>query len=255
MLTVNHLSIKYGDRTIVNDISFELTPGKVVVLIGPNGSGKTTIIRGITGAVPLEGGNICFGQTDMKTLSEVERARKIGVVPQSSHLPDDFTVYNTVALGRTPYLGFMGRLSDSDKQIVDHAIRETSIESLQDKNIKSLSGGEQQRVILAQALAQDAPIMILDEPTSHLDLNYKLSLLTIVKNLSREKNVAVLMVLHDLNLASRFADEILILKNGLLQAAGDPAEVMTEKTLSSVYQVPMSVITLEESPYPMVVPK
>ena len=255
MLSVDNISIKYADRTIVKDVSLLLKPGKVLVIIGPNGSGKTTIIRGITGAIPLSDGTIKFDEIDLNHVSEIERAKIIGVVPQATQLPDDFSVYETVALGRTPHLGFMGRLSDTDHTIVEQAIQETAIEELRDQNLKSLSGGEQQRVILARAIAQDAPVMILDEPTSHLDLNYQLGMLSMVRNLSRAKNIAVLMVLHDLNLAARFADEIVILEKGIVISSGQPAAVLTEPNLTSVYKVPMSVIKMDSNPYPMILPK
>ena len=255
MLSVQNVSIKYADRTIVKNVSLLLKPGKVLVMLGPNGSGKTTIIRGITGVIPLSEGTIKFDESDLKHVSEIERAKIIGVVPQATQLPDDFSVYETVALGRTPHLGFMGRLSDTDHTIVEQAIQETAIEELRDKNLKSLSGGEQQRVILARAIAQDAPVMILDEPTSHLDLNYQLGMLSMVRNLSREKNIAVLMVLHDLNLAARFADEIVILEKGIVISSGDPAAVLTEPILTSVYKVPMSVSKMDSNPYPVIFPK
>ncbi len=255
MISLSDVSVHYGDQPIVQNISFDIRQGKVMVLIGPNGSGKTTIIRGITGSVKLSGGQINYDGKNSADLSETERAKYLSVVPQNSLLPDGFSVYETVAMGRTPYLGLLGKLSEEDRRRVDEAIRETAIFDLRKKDVRSLSGGEQQRVILARALAQDTPVMILDEPTTHLDLNHTIGILSLVRNLSREKGTAVLIVLHDLNLAARFADEIIILKQGNILAMGTPEEVLTENNLTAVYHVPMIVFRHDGISTPIVLPK
>lgn len=255
MISLSDVSVHYGDQPVVQNISFDIRQGKVMVLIGPNGSGKTTIIRGITGSVKLSGGQIKYDGKNLADLSETERAKYLSVVPQNSLLPDGFSVYETVAMGRTPYLGLLGKLSEEDRRRVDEAIRETAIFDLRKKDVRSLSGGEQQRVILARALAQDTPVMILDEPTTHLDLNHTIGILSLVRNLSREKGTAVLIVLHDLNLAARFADEIIILKQGNILAMGTPEEVLTENNLTAVYHVPMIVFRHDGISTPIVLPK
>ncbi|HPG20955.1 MAG TPA: heme ABC transporter ATP-binding protein, partial [Flexilinea sp.] len=255
MISLSDVSVHYGDQPVVQNISFDIRQGKVMVLIGPNGSGKTTIIRGITGSVKLSGGQIKYDGKNLADLSETERAKYLSVVPQNSLLPDGFSVYETVAMGRTPYLGLLGKLSEEDRRRVDEAIRETAISDLRKKDVRSLSGGEQQRVILARALAQDTPVMILDEPTTHLDLNHTIGILSLVRNLSREKGTAVLIVLHDLNLAARFADEIIILKQGNILAMGTPEEVLTENNLTTVYHVPMIVFRHDGISTPIVLPK
>lgn len=255
MISLSDVSIHYGDQPVVQNISFDIRQGKVMVLIGPNGSGKTTIIRGITGSVKLSGGQINYDGKNLVDLSETERAKYLSVVPQNSLLPDGFSVYETVAMGRTPYLGLLGKLSEEDRRRVDEAIRETAIFDLRKKDVRSLSGGEQQRVILARALAQDTPVMILDEPTTHLDLNHTIGILSLVRNLSREKGTAVLIVLHDLNLAARFADEIIILKQGNILAMGTPDEVLTEENLTAVFNVPMIVFRHNGISTPIVLPK
>ena len=255
MISLSDVSVHYGDQPVVQNISFDIRQGKVMVLIGPNGSGKTTIIRGITGSVKLSGGQIKYDGKNLADLSETERAKYLSVVPQNSLLPDGFSVYETVAMGRTPYLGLLGKLSEEDRRRVDEAIRETAIFDLRKKDVRSLSGGEQQRVILARALAQDTPVMILDEPTTHLDLNHTIGILSLVRNLSREKGTAVLIVLHDLNLAARFADEIIILKQGNILAMGTPEEVLTENNLTTVYHVPMIVFRHDGISTPIVLPK
>lgn len=255
MLSLKNVSIRYGSKPVINDVSLDIQSGKIIALLGPNGSGKTTLIRGITGTIPLTNGRIEFLNEDLSCLNETERAKMISVVPQSSHLPAGFTVFETVALGRTPYIDWMGRLSKSDIGIIEDAIRETSIEAFRETDIQALSGGEQQRVILARALAQDAPVMILDEPTAHLDLTYQVGLLTIVKRLCLEKGIAVLIVLHDLNLAVRFADEVAILDQGKIKSHGSPDGVMTEETLSSVYRLPMRIIRPGNGDRPIIIPK
>ncbi|MHC1771786.1 MAG: ABC transporter ATP-binding protein [Flexilinea sp.] len=255
MLSIKNVSIRYGSNPVIDDVSLDIHSGKIIALLGPNGSGKTTLIRGITGTIPLTNGRIEFLKRDLSTLNETERAKLISVVPQTSQLPAGFKVFETVALGRTPYIDWMGRLSKSDIRIIENAIRETSIEALRETAIQALSGGEQQRVILARALAQDAPVMILDEPTSHLDLTYQVGLLSIVRRLCLEKEIAVLIVLHDLNLAVRFADEVAILDHGKIKSYGTPEEVMTEETLSSVFRLPMRIIQPENGGRPVIIPK
>jgi len=254
VLSIEGLSVSYGKRRVLQDVSLSVKSGQVLALIGPNGSGKSTLIRAVSGVVPVAGGNIHVDGRAVSDLSTPERARYLAVVPQAHNMPPAFSVYESILLGRTPYLGWMGRAGDQDHERVRYALERTQMLPLADRLVGELSGGEQQRVLLARALAQDTPVMLLDEPTTHLDLQHRESLVNLVRELALGKNLAVLMVLHDLNMASLYADRISLLVEGRIQATGSPAEVLTESTLSHVYNMPVHIIPHPEYGNPLILP-
>ncbi len=255
MLRIRDLHAGYPHRPVLQGVSLDVKPGQTTVLIGPNGAGKTTLLRTLSGTLPPIHGQVTWQGHDVLTLSPQKRARLLAVVPQARQLPATFTVRQAVALGRTPYLGWLGSLGPRDHRIVTRALRLTDLEPLADRLLGHLSGGEQQRVLLARALAQETPVLLLDEPTTHLDLHHQLRILTLVRRLAREEGLAVLMVLHDLNLAARFADEIALLHQGHLVAQGPSATVLTPERLSAVYEVSVQVVHLPGQEAPWVVPQ
>lgn len=243
MLKLSNVSLGYGSQPdTLSGISLEINRSEMLALIGKNGAGKTTLLRGLTGLLPLRSGKITIDGKDITTLSARERARLISVVPQAVALPAGYTVYETISHGRTAYLNWYGKLSETDRQIIDHAIKITGLENFTEKEISTLSGGEQQRVILARALVQNAPIMILDEPTSSLDIHYQVALLQLEREICRKEGIAAVFIIHDLNLAARFADRIAILHQGKIRAIGTPQEVLQEDLLSEVYDSPVRVL-------------
>ena len=243
MLKIDNVSLGYGGHEdILRNISLEVGRSEILCLIGKNGSGKTTLLRGITGILPLRSGKITYDDVDLSALDPKARARLTAVVPQAAGLPQGYTVYETVAHGRTPYLNWYGKMSSADEMIVENAVRITGLEKFADKEVSRLSGGEQQRVILARALAQEAPVMILDEPTNYLDLHYQVSLLNLERSICKEKGLSVIVIIHDLNLAARVADRIAILDRGQIVNIGAPSEVLQEKILSEVYDTPVRVL-------------
>jgi iron complex transport system ATP-binding protein len=254
MLKINNLSVFYGDRQILHDIQLEVKSGEIVVLLGPNGAGKSTLIRSVSGVIPIRKGNIFVDQKDVTSLSTMERARHISVVPQAVSIPPAFNVWETVLLGRTPYLNFLGQTSAKDEAIARQALEQVDVLHLIEKRMNEISGGEQQRVLLARTLAQDTPILLMDEPTTHLDISHQVDLLKLITKQAREKNLTVLIALHDLNLASMFADRIAIVQNGLLCVAGTPQETLTSKIINSVYNVPVHVISHPQSGAPFIIP-
>ena len=254
MLKINDLSVYYGERQILHGVQLDVNSGELVAMIGPNGAGKSTLIRAISGVVPIYDGNIFVGERDVTTLSTMERARHISVVPQAVSVPPAFTVWETVLLGRTPYLNFLGQTSAKDEEIARQSLAQVDVLHLIDKRMDEISGGEQQRVLLARTLAQDTPILLMDEPTTHLDLSHQVDLLKLITRQAREKNLTVLIALHDLNLASMFADRIAIVQNGLLCAAGTPHETLTSEIIDSVYQVPVHIVSHPESGAPLIIP-
>ena len=243
MLSIDSISASYSSQPFLREISFQVKPGQVVALIGPNGAGKTTLIRAISCILPLLSGRVTAFEKDLHKISPLERARLLGVVPQARQLPPSYTVYQTVLIGRTPYLGWLGQPGTQDLQRTRWALERTALEHLGERRINELSGGEQQLVLLARTLAQDTPILLLDEPTAHLDLHHQSTLLKLVRELAREKDLAILMAIHDLNLVAQHSDRVILMVDGQVQSQGTPSEVLTASLLSQAYQVPLQVIS------------
>jgi iron complex transport system ATP-binding protein len=254
MLEIKSLYAGYGERLVLEDIDLAVHKGELVALIGPNGAGKTTLLRTISGGLVPSQGKIEVAGRNLQQLSPAQRAAYLAVVPQAHNLPQGFTTWQTVMLGRTPYLGWLGRHSPADRQRVEWAMRRTRLTDLSDRPVGKLSGGEQQRVLLARALAQDTPILLLDEPTSNLDLHHQSLLLNLVKSLASEQGLAVLMALHDLNLAALYADRLALLVHGKLRLVGEPEEVLTPEILAEAYQVPVRVIPHPDYGTPLILP-
>lgn len=254
MLDIQNLTVGYGLRRVLEAVDLTAAAGQVLVVAGPNGAGKSTLIKAISGVLPIERGRVLVRDRDVSHLSTAERARQMAVVPQARSLPAAFTVYEAVLLGRTPYLGWLGRPHSRDHQRVRQALESTDCLELASRPVGELSGGEQQRVLLARALAQDTPVLLLDEPTTHLDLHHQAGLLKLVRSLATTHQIAVLMVLHDLNLAGVYADRIALLDGGRIQAVGKPSEVLTSERLSNVYRMPVQVVTHPQYGSPLVLP-
>ena len=253
MLTLDSLSVNYGPRTVLRNITLRVAPGEMLAVIGPNGAGKSTLIRAASGSLPAKQGRALLGQFDAHRLSPDLRARRVAVVPQAVRLPEAFTVLETVLMGRTPYLGWLGRESDADFALVRAAMERADVDSLADRCIGELSGGEQQRVLIARALAQSAPILLMDEPTAHLDLKHQVDLLNLARNLAHQDKLVILVALHDLNLAAEFADRVALLVKGELRMLGLPSEVLTPSNLSVAYGLPVSVISHPAHGTPLVI--
>ena len=254
MLKIQNLSASYHGHQVLHDVSFEVKNGEVLALIGPNGAGKSSIIRAASGVIPSTG-LVRTNGDDFHSLDPMQRAKYIAVVPQAISLPPAFTVWETVLMGRTPYLGFLGNASAHDEELARQALTRVNALSFADRRVSELSGGEAQRILLARALCQSTPILLLDEPTAHLDLQYQVSLLELICELAHKENLAVLIALHDLNLAARYTDRVALLVGGRLNAIGTPREVLTPEKISNAYCLPVNVV---EHPYmdaPLVLPK
>lgn len=242
MLSVNALSVAYGNRQVLKGVDFDLPAGQILAVIGPNGAGKSTLIRALSGVTPAQGGEVRAGQRDLLHLPANERARLLAVLPQAVNLPPAFTGWETVMMGRTPHLNFLGQTGAQDEEVVRIAMQRTDTLSLAERRVGEISGGEQQRLLLARALAQSAPILLMDEPTAHLDLQYQINLLDLIRNLALQDGLAVLMILHDLNLVARYADRVGLLLEGRLEALGTAEEVLTPDLLSRAYHLKLQVI-------------
>jgi iron complex transport system ATP-binding protein len=252
LLALERVSAGYGGDPVVRDVSLEVRGGEVVGLVGPNGSGKTTLVRVASRALRPERGSVRVAGRDPYTASGREAARRLAVVPQDLAPAFSFTVLETVLMGRTPYLPAWGGGEAEDWAKARAAMLAASVQHLADRPVEELSGGERQRVVLAQALAQDAQVLLLDEPTTHLDIRHVLDLLSIVRGLAEREGVAVLAVLHDLNLAGAVCDRVVALHRGEVVADGRPEEVVTSRLLRSVYGVEAEVLPDEVTGRPTV---
>ncbi|MGB9639826.1 MAG: heme ABC transporter ATP-binding protein [Anaerolineales bacterium] len=254
MLRVEEVCFSYNGKLILQDVYLRVQTGEVLAVVGPNGAGKTTLIRAISGVLSPQKGLIQVAGINLARLNPTQRARYLAVVPQARELPPTFTVFQTVMFGRTPYLGWLGNASAKDEQIVQRVLRSTQLEELAERHIGELSGGEQQRVLLARALAQNTPLLLLDEPTAHLDLQHQTHLLNLVRQTADQCGLAVLLAIHDLNLVGLFADRVLLLVDGMVQCVGTPSEVLTKTNIERAYQVSVEVITHPKYGTPLIIP-
>ncbi len=243
VLQIRSLSANYGDVKALKGISLDVKQGEIVGLIGPNGAGKSTLIKVLSGVLKASSGEVLINQKEVNSYSPSQRARTLAVVPQARQLGGAFTVEQAVLLGRTAYLGFLGKPAKEDLRKAAWAMEQTEVDSLADRKLAEISGGEQQRVLLARALAQDAPVLLLDEPTNHLDLRYQVHLLKLVKRLVKQERLSVLMAMHDLNQVSGTADRVVLLANGELKAVGSPEEVLTPFNILQAYQAEIETFT------------
>ena len=254
MLKIQSLSVYYGARQILHEVSLDVPSGEVLALIGPNGAGKSTLIRAVSGVIPYQG-QVRTNGDDFMSLSPIQRAKYIATVPQAVALPPAYTVWETVLFGRTPYLGFLGQPSLKDEEIARQSLQRVSALPFADRRVGELSGGEQQRILLARALCQSTPILLLDEPTAHLDLQYQVSLLEFVHELAHQDKLAVLVALHDLNLAAHYADRIALMVAGEIKAEGKPEEVLRPELIREAYCLPVQVVKHPFLDIPLVLPE
>ncbi len=234
-LEVENLTFAYDGRSVLRGVSFQLMPGEVLGLIGPNGAGKSTLIRLAAGFLRPDRGTVrLFGRPPAHWPPR-QLARWVALVPQGAYIPPTFTVWESVLLGRTPYLGFLGVPRQPDRAATRRALEWVGIADLSERLVGELSGGERQRVLLARALAQEPRCLLLDEPTTHLDIHHQVAVLSLIRRMAVECGIAVLIVLHDLNLAATFADRLVLLVDGMLVALGDPKEVLCRERLTAIY--------------------
>lgn len=241
-----------GSADILRSVSLTVEPGAFVGMLGANGSGKTTLLRAVTKVLPLRAGRVALDGQSVADLSYRDLAKTVAVVPQQEEIGFDFTVAEVVAMGRLPFLSSLGFESEADRSAAQRAMELTHIERFADRSVSSLSGGERQRVILARALAQEPKLLVLDEPTSHLDINYQIEILEVVSRLRESSGLAVLAILHDVNLASLFCSELFLLKDGRVHSSGKPGEVLTEAAIREVFGAEVLVTTHPAAGTPMV---
>lgn len=230
------------DDPVLDGVSFAVESGQFVALVGPNGSGKTTLVRTINGLVSPTQGRVTVANQPIESLSSRELSQLVATVPQDTNLGFDFSVRDIVAMGRTPHRGRLERATAADRQAVTAALERTAVEQFADRSVGTLSGGERQRVMLARALAQQTPVLLLDEPTASLDLKHQIRTLSIARSLADE-NKTVLAAIHDVELAARFCDKVALLHDGRILANGPPDQVVTADRLETVFGIPIVVET------------
>jgi len=245
MLAVNNIEVTYDDRAILSEVLLELREGQIIALLGANGAGKTTLIRAINGTVPLASGEIEIEGTSLAKMSRREIAANIAVVAQENETRFPVTVLEFVLSGRFVHGGAFGWESDADVESAIEALSECDLDGFELRLMNHLSGGERQRVVLARAMATNARILLLDEPTANLDLAHQAMMFRLVRKRCREHNSAAVVITHDLNLASEFADEIMMLRDGRIAAKGTPAKVLTTDNIESVFAVK---VLLDQNP-------
>lgn len=237
MLSVNHIWAAYEDATILEDICVHIPEGLFIGIIGPNGAGKTTLLKIMTGIKKPARGEVLLDGRDIRTLSGRDIARVMAVVPQSSFIPPLFTAEEVVAMGRYPFSRFRFSETGQDHAAVADAIRKTGIEAFKDRTVSELSGGQRQEVIIARALAQTPKLLVLDEPTANLDIKHQMKILELASALVKKEGLAAAMVIHDLSLAARFCDRLILLHDRSVLAMGVPEEVLTPVHLKTAYEV------------------
>ena len=241
-LDIKAATLGYGKNPVLRDVNLSVQPGEILAVVGPNGVGKSTLVKAACGSLPLMSGEILIGDKTLRQFKPARRARMVSVVSQAVNLPPAFSALDVVLMGRTPYLGWLEQEGDDDRRIAQDAMARTETLDLAGRPMGELSGGEQQRVLIARALAQSTPVMLLDEPTAHLDLKHQDKLLKLVRELAIVDNLAVMVTLHDLNLVARFTDRVALLSNGGVRKVGVPTEVLTPDELAEVYGIRIHVM-------------
>ncbi|NLK75612.1 MAG: ABC transporter ATP-binding protein [Clostridiales bacterium] len=237
MIEAKNLKIAYDEKIVIDDFSFNIKKGEMVSIIGPNGSGKSTVLKTISKLIKQKDGVVYLDKEDMSTMEIKNIAKKMSSLSQHNRSPEDITVRELVYYGRLPHKKWYEGRSKKDDEIIDWAISHTTLLGYEDKKVAQLSGGERQRVWIAMALAQRPKILLLDEPTTYLDICHQLEVMELVKALNKELDLTVIMVLHDLSQAAKYSDRLLIIREGKLVAEGKPCEILTEDLIREVYKV------------------
>lgn len=261
-MTVTHpslsgesITVGYGERQIIRDLDLRIATGELTVIVGPNACGKSTLLRALSRLHAPSQGRVLLDGKDISSLPTKQVAQRLGFLPQSPSAPQGLAVGDLVARGRYPHQPFLQQWSRRDEDAVRLAMRSTRVEHLADRGIDELSGGQRQRVWLALALAQDTPLLLLDEPTTYLDVAHQIEVLELCTRIRDEHGKTLVLVLHDLNQTARYADRVIAMSDGAIRAVGPPAEVFTPETIQEVFGLAARVVDDPETGTPMIVPR
>ncbi len=251
----NNVVLSYENRKIIHGVDITIPPNKISVIIGSNGCGKSTLLKSFARLLKPVAGSIEINDKQLKEFHSKQLAQILGLLPQSPIVPEGISVFDLVSRGRFPYQNFFKGMSNEDKKAVENALKIMDIEEIADRNVDELSGGQRQRVWIAMALAQQTDILLLDEPTTYLDISYQIEILDLLTDINKKHKTTIVMVLHDINLSARYADYIFAINKGKLICEGKPSEVISENLIKQVFDLDCVVIEDPISKTPMIVPK
>lgn len=243
IIKAQNICVSINDKEIVHNLSLEIPEGKVTAIIGPNGCGKSTTLKALSRILPYKG-SVTFKGNEMTSFSQREFAKCLAILTQSPQAPSDLTVNDLVEMGRFPHRSFLGRAGKDDKEHVEWALEQTGVKAMRSRLLNTLSGGERQRAWIAMALAQRPEVLLLDEPTTYLDICHQLEIMQLIVRLNQELGLTVVMVVHDLNHAIMYADHVVVVKAGRLVTSGAPREIITSDLLAEVFRVKADEFTL-----------
>ncbi len=250
-IEVKNLTVAYEKNVIIEDMNLVIPQGKISIIIGANGCGKSTLLKTMARIIKPVSGTIFINELNMKHQSPKKLATQLAVLPQGPKCPEGLTVRELIAYGRFPHQKAIGGFTPHDTEVIDWAIEETGLKEYENRSVERLSGGQRQRAWIAMTLAQETEIILLDEPTTYLDMSYQLEVLELLEKLNKQRHITVVMVLHELNNACRFADNIIGLKKGAVICQGAPAQVINAETLESIYGIHAKLQTSENGNYPI----
>ncbi len=252
IISALNVSSGYGERIVLCDISLEVLPGDFYGVIGPNGAGKSTLVKTLTGIIRPVSGQVRLSGKDVAEIPPREIARKIAVIPQEVSILFPFTAWEIVAMGRHPYVGRFKGENEKDLRVIEQSMAATHTFDLCGRHMDELSGGERQRVVIARALCQQPQALLLDEPTSHLDINHQMEIFELLRTLNVSKELAVVVVSHDLNICAEYCRELIIMKEGRICQRGAPGEILCPETIREVYGAEVSILSNPRSQAPVV---
>jgi len=248
LLELKEIAINYSDHTIIKNVSLQVREGEIVSIIGPNGTGKSTILKAISKRTPIANGSIMFNHQALTDMSVKDISKLMCMVSQSNASPHDMTVGELVSYGRLPFKKWYERMSKEDESIVEWALEQTHMQQYRNRLVYRLSGGEAQRAWIAMALAQQPKMLLLDEPTTYLDIAHQLEVLELVRRMNDELGITIVMVLHDLNHAVQYSDKLCVINDGVVHAYGSPQQVMTRQLIQEVYGVEADIEYVDGTP-------
>ncbi|WDV44409.1 ABC transporter ATP-binding protein [Clostridiaceae bacterium M8S5] len=254
-MKIENISFKYTDNLILRDLNFTVDKGEFLGILGPNGCGKTTLLKNMCNLLKPLSGNISVGNENISKTSHKELAKKIAVVHQFDNISFDFSVHDIVLMGRMPHQRRFSGETKKDYEVVERCMKVTDSWDLRDKKILQISGGERQRVMLARALAQEPEILLLDEPISHLDIKHQINILNLCKKLNKEDNLTIIITIHDINMALKYCKKIIMMNNGQIEAYDKPEIVLTKENISNIYDIGVDIIRNKDKNITYIVPK
>ncbi len=252
ILSAKNIEVSLGDKRIIKDLSVDIMPNRIVSIIGPNGSGKTTLLRALSRNIKLSNGEVYLQGENIHLIKSKNVAKKLAVLSQSYVCPSDITVRDLISYGRFAHKKWWSGSSKEDENIVDWALERTNMEHLTKRKMHTLSGGERQRAWIAMAISQKPEVLLLDEPTTYLDICHQVELLELVESLNKEDGITIVMVLHDINQAARYSNELLVMKDGEVIDKGEPSEVVNKNTLKKVFGIDAEIFVHEKTKRPFI---